>query len=206
MWGKRKEEEAPAPRPAAPAPPVYAEPVKKEVMPVSSTPVRSPEPEVPRNVATIGKSVAVKGKIDSREELFVDGEVEGTIEMSEHRLTIGPNGNVAAGIRAREIVILGRVQGDVEVVDKIDIRKDAKLVGNIKTARIIIEDGAYFKGSIDIVKPGEPVVKPIVAAPPPPVAVAPAPRPQPVLAPAPQAAAAAGTAAPSSAPASPLRP
>ena len=73
--------------------------------------------------------------------------------MQEHRLTVGPNGKVVAGIKAREIVVLGAIQGNVDASDKIDIRKDAKLVGDIKAARIVIEDGAYFKGSIDIVKP-----------------------------------------------------
>ncbi|MSV30880.1 MAG: polymer-forming cytoskeletal protein [Bryobacterales bacterium] len=159
MWGKKKDEEAPPPplRQAPPPPPVFTESIKKEIMPVSSMPVRSAEPEMSKYIATVGKSVTVKGQIFSREELLVDGEVEGTIELVEHRLTIGPNGNVRAAIKAREIVILGSVQGNVEVTDKIDIRKDAKLVGDIKTARIIIEDGAYFKGSIDIVKPGEAV-------------------------------------------------
>ena len=98
----------------------------------------------------LGKSVMVKGQIYSREDLTIDGEVEGTVELQEHRLTVGPNGRVLASIKAREIVVLGTVQGNVEAADKIDIRKDAKLVGDIKTARIVIEDGAYFKGSIDI--------------------------------------------------------
>jgi cytoskeletal protein CcmA (bactofilin family) len=71
----------------------------------------------------------------------------------EHRLTIGPNGTVHAGIKAREVLALGTIHGNVEATEKIEIRKDAKLVGDIRTARIIIEDGAYFKGSIDIVKP-----------------------------------------------------
>lgn len=102
--------------------------------------------------ATIGKAVMVKGQIFSREDLVIDGEVEGTVELQEHRLTVGPNGKVAAGIKAREIVVLGAIHGNVEATDKIDIRKDAKLVGDIKTARIVIEDGAYFKGSIDITK------------------------------------------------------
>jgi cytoskeletal protein CcmA (bactofilin family) len=94
----------------------------------------------------------VKGQIHSREDLTIDGEVEGTVELTEHRLTVGPNGRVQAGIKAREIVVLGAVHGNVEATDKIDIRKDAKLIGDIKTARIVIEDGAYFKGSIDIVR------------------------------------------------------
>ena len=89
----------------------------------------------------------------------------------EHKVTIGPNGTVHASVKAREVVALGTIQGNVEATDKIEIRKDARLVGDIRTARIIIEDGAYFKGSIDIVKP-----EPVKAAarppqtPPPPVA------------------------------------
>jgi cytoskeletal protein CcmA (bactofilin family) len=85
--------------------------------------------------------------------LYVDGDVEGTIELQEHRLTIGPNGKVHSSVKAREVVVLGNIQGNVDASDKLEIRKDARLVGDIKTARIIIEDGAYFKGSIDIVKP-----------------------------------------------------
>jgi cytoskeletal protein CcmA (bactofilin family) len=118
------------------------------------------EPEVKGNAATIGKAVKVVGQIFSREDLFVDGEIEGTVEALEHKLTVGPNGNVKASVKAREVVALGSVQGNVEATDKIEIRKDAKLVGDIRTARIIIEDGAYFKGSIDIVKPEPAKVKP----------------------------------------------
>ena len=79
--------------------------------------------------------------------------MEGTVEALEHKLTIGPNGIVRATVKAREVVALGTIQGNVEAAEKIEIRKDAKLTGDIRTARIIIEDGAYFKGSIDIVKP-----------------------------------------------------
>src|SRR3974390_2325452 len=103
--------------------------------------------------ATIGKAVRVVGQIYSKEDLFVDGDLEGTVEALEHKLTIGPNGTVHASVRAREVVALGSIKGNVEATDKIEIRKDAKLTGDIRTARIIIEDGAYFKGSIDIVKP-----------------------------------------------------
>ena len=111
------------------------------------------EPETSRGgSATIGKAVKIAGQIYSREDLYVDGDVEGTIELMDHKLTIGPNGKVHAGVKAREVVALGVIQGNVEASDRIEIRKDAKLVGDIKTARIIIEDGAYFKGSIDIVK------------------------------------------------------
>jgi len=103
--------------------------------------------------ATIGKAVKIIGQILSKEDLYVDGDVEGTVEAPDHKLTIGPNGTVHATVKAREVVALGSIQGNVEAAERIDIRKDAKLVGDIRTARIVIEDGAYFKGSIDIVKP-----------------------------------------------------
>jgi len=102
--------------------------------------------------AVLGKSVNVKGHILSREDLTIDGEVEGTVEMQEHRLTIGPNGKVRASVKAREVIVLGTLHGNVETGDRIDIRKEAKLVGDIKTARIVIEDGAYFKGNVDIMR------------------------------------------------------
>lgn len=133
-----------------------------EGIPLSTMPVRSADPDYARGAATIGKTVAIKGQIFSREDLFVDGEVDGSIEMAENRLTVGPNGKVNAGVKAREIVVLGTVLGNVDAVDRIEIRKEARLVGDIKTARIVIEDGAYFKGSIDIVKQEAP--KPVAAA------------------------------------------
>src|SRR6478736_5096461 len=159
MWNRRKEEEQPAPKPvAAPQPaqqPVRPQPAK-EGIPMSTVPSRPTESfDAPRaGNAVLGKSVIVKGQILSREDLTVDGEVEGTIEMQEHRLTIGQNGKVRASVKAREIIVLGTLHGNVETGDRIDIRKEAKLVGDIKTARIVIEDGAYFKGNIDISKAG----------------------------------------------------
>jgi cytoskeletal protein CcmA (bactofilin family) len=127
---------------------------------MSSMPMRptSYEPP-PAGSATIGKAVMIKGQIFSREDLVIDGEVEGTVEAHEHRVTIGQHGKVQASIKAREIVVLGTIQGNVEATEKIDIRKDAKLLGDIKTSRIVIEDGAYFKGSIDITKDAKPQPK-----------------------------------------------
>jgi len=118
--------------------------------------------------AVLGKSVIVKGQILSREDLTIDGEVEGTVEMQEHRLTIGPNGKVRASVKAREVIVLGTLHGNVETGDRIDIRKEAKLVGDIKTARIVIEDGAYFKGNVDIIRaevPRPAAVAPAASAP-----------------------------------------
>ncbi len=159
MWNKRREEDPPKaytpPNPVGATAPVAPHPVetKKEATPVSTTPMGRMEPESRGGSATIGKAVKIVGQIYSKEDLFVDGDLEGTVEAMEHKLTIGPNGTVHAGVKAREVVVLGTIQGNVEATDKIEIRKDAKLVGDIHTARIIIEDGAYFKGSIDIVKP-----------------------------------------------------
>ncbi len=158
MWNKRRDEEV-APRPnAVPAPPPVD--VNREPAPAPVTP--KPQPEQTRGVAAIGKSVLIKGQILSREDLYLDGEMEGTVEVPEHRLTIGPHARLQASIRAREVVVLGTVNGNVEAMDKLDIRKDAKLVGDIKTGGIVIEDGAYFKGSIDIVRGAE--AKPARAA------------------------------------------
>ena len=158
MWGKKDE---PAPKPAFTTPPKPAPPapnpteVKKETTPLApNVPYGKAEPDAQRGgSATIGKAVKIVGQIFSREDLYVDGDVEGTIELLEHKLTVGPNGKVQAAVKAREVVALGTIQGNVEAHDRLEIRKDAKLVGDIRTARIIIEDGAYFKGSIDIVKP-----------------------------------------------------
>jgi cytoskeletal protein CcmA (bactofilin family) len=168
MWNKKREEEPLRPSATPPVPP--ANPVsvnkpvevRKETSTVSSMPPARFEAEPRGGAATIGKAVKVVGQIFSREDLYVDGEVEGTVEALEHKLTIGPNGTVRATIKAREVVALGAIHGNVEATDKIEIRKDAKLTGDIRTARIIIEDGAYFKGSIDIVKP-EPVKAPAKA-------------------------------------------
>jgi cytoskeletal protein CcmA (bactofilin family) len=120
---------------------------------MSSAPAPVPHASESRGPAIIGKSVMIKGQIFSREDLTIDGEIDGSVELHEHRLTVGPNGKLQAGVKAREVVVLGTIHGNVEASDKIDIRKDAKLVGDIKTTRIVIEDGAYFKGSIDIVRP-----------------------------------------------------
>lgn len=172
MWTKRTQDEPlpnPVARPSGTAPvaPV-AETNRREFTSPMSTPARNFEPEsggYRSGSAALGKNVTVKGQIFAREDLTIDGEVEGTIECHEHRLTIGPNARVQAGLKAREIIIHGSIQGNVEAVDKIDIKKEAKLVGDIKTTRIVIEDGAYFKGSIDISKASKPAAAPVAAAP-----------------------------------------
>ncbi len=150
MWKRREDEQ--------PVTPV------KEAIPVVSPVERKLEPEREATasrsgIATIGKSVLVKGQLSGSEDLYIDGEVEGMVELRDHNLTIGPNGRVNADLNAKDIVVLGRVKGNVRASDRLEIRKTGSVVGDIVTARVIIEDGAYFKGSIDIQKAG-PAPKP----------------------------------------------
>jgi cytoskeletal protein CcmA (bactofilin family) len=171
MWNRPKKEEEYAPKPVS-APPTSSE-LAKEGIPMSTLPTRSGElhhDSSRGSSAVLGKSVIVKGEIHGREDLTIDGEVEGTVELQEHRLTIGPNGKVNATVKAREVVVLGTLHGNVETRDRVEIRKEAKLVGDIRTARIVIEDGAYFKGTIDIVRVETPRPQAVAAPKPQPVA------------------------------------
>ena len=113
--------------------------------------------EVPERTRTspvatlLGSSVKITGKIFSIGDLYIAGIVDGTVEAREI-LTIGPGGMVHADLTASEVVVLGEVNGNIEATEKIEIRRDAKVTGDIRTSRLIVEDGAYFKGSIDIVR------------------------------------------------------
>jgi cytoskeletal protein CcmA (bactofilin family) len=95
----------------------------------------------------------VKGEVSGSESLYVDGKVEGSISLAGNRVTIGRNGQVAANITAREVVVLGKVKGNITASDRVDIRSEGSLTGDVIAQRISIEDGAYFKGGIDIRKP-----------------------------------------------------
>jgi cytoskeletal protein CcmA (bactofilin family) len=128
------------PEPARPLPPAPApEPVNRA--PVSAG-----------DQATIGKGLTIKGEITGSESLFIDGKVEGSINLPGNRVTVGRNGQVTASVNAREIVILGKVRGNVSATDRVDIRAEGALTGDVAAARISIEDGAFFKGGIDIRK------------------------------------------------------
>jgi len=105
--------------------------------------------------ATIGKSLVIKGEVTGSESLYIDGRVEGSINLAGNRVTVGRNGVVSANINAREIVVLGKVRGNLTASDRVDIRSDGSLTGDVVAARISIEDGAFFKGGIDIRKAGQ---------------------------------------------------
>src|SRR5947207_4152561 len=149
VWNKRNDEPLPLRPPSEPvrsAPP--PSPPRPEPAPIQAQAL----PPAARQSATIGAAMSIKGEIRAREELVVDGEVEGLLE-SQSLITVGPSGKVKANIQAREVVIYGSVRGNVEVSEKLAIREQGSLIGDIKSAGISIDDGAYFKGSIDIIRP-----------------------------------------------------
>ena len=154
MWNKRNDE----PNTVR----TQGEPMRNSApMPIAPSPMAPAAPaatmSAPKQSAVIGPSMTIKGEIRAREELLVDGEVEGLLE-SQSLLTVGANGRVRGNIKARQVAIFGRVHGNVEVTEKIAIREQGSLIGDIKAAGISIDDGAYFKGSIDIVR-SEPKVE-----------------------------------------------
>ena len=105
-------------------------------------------------VANIGKSVVIRGELSGSEDLYIDGQVDGVIEMKGNRLTIGPNGRVKANVNARSAVIQGKLEGNVRAAERVDLKQSAIVLGDIATQRISIEDGAYFKGGVDIQREG----------------------------------------------------
>ena len=108
-----------------------------------------------RATARLGASLHVKGEITGSEDLLVDGSVEGLIQLDERKLTVGATAKLTADIIAREVVVYGSVKGNLRAKDRIEIKKDGSVNGDLTTARISIEDGAYFKGSIEIDKSAE---------------------------------------------------
>ena len=134
----------PTPEPIRPLPPAAPAP----------EPVRVAPPAASGEQATIGKGLFIKGEITGSESLFIDGKVEGSVNLPGNRVTVGRNGQVAASITAREIVVLGKVRGNMSATDRVDIRAEGSLSGDVAAARISIEDGAFFKGGIDIRKAG----------------------------------------------------
>jgi cytoskeletal protein CcmA (bactofilin family) len=104
-------------------------------------------------MANIGKSLTLKAQITGEEDVFVDGQLEGSVELKNHNLTVGINGRVSANVIARNVFVEGNLTGNVVATEKVEIRKTGSLQGDLTTGGVTIEDGAYFKGSIDIARP-----------------------------------------------------
>ncbi len=132
---------------------------KESSLGVSPSDQRTRVQEEPKSavsdLAVIGRAMVIKGDVRSREGLYVDGELDGSLELTDSRLTVGPNGRITADITAREIEILGCVTGDLEASKRIAIRSRGRLIGDLRTPAIVIEEGAYFKGKIEIVESAE---------------------------------------------------
>jgi cytoskeletal protein CcmA (bactofilin family) len=111
-------------------------------------------------IAHIGKSLAIKGELSASEDLSIDGQVEGTVELQDHNLTVGASGRAHANVNAKEVIVLGSVKGNVNALGRIEIRRSGSVIGDLVTARLTIEEGAHFRGSIDIKKPAAPPAKP----------------------------------------------
>lgn len=154
MWKPTNQAPTTPSRPGEPERPAMPTPVTSAPGIEPSTPPR-PVAASTADQATIGKSLVIKGEVTGSESLYIDGRVEGSINLAGNRVTVGRNGVVSANINAREIVVLGKVRGNLTASDRVDIRSDGSLTGDVVAARISIEDGAFFKGGIDIRKAGQ---------------------------------------------------
>jgi cytoskeletal protein CcmA (bactofilin family) len=157
MWKPRPEDSKPmSTNPSQPGQP--AQPVPPPVVAATpSIPTPTQHKEIPKasdphraDVGHIGKSVQIKGELTGSEDLYLDGSIEGTVDLRDHSLIIGPNGKIKAGISARDLVVHGRVEGNITATGRVELRKSCTLIGDVSTQRIVIEDGAFFKGAIDI--------------------------------------------------------
>jgi cytoskeletal protein CcmA (bactofilin family) len=148
MW-KRDE----AVKPTAPQPAGMGAPVP----PIQQATVPMPQPEhrrIERDVVNIGKSVVIKGELSGSEDLTIEGQVDGKIELKDHALTIGPNGKIKAHIFAKSVIVLGEVNGNVNASEKVDIRDGGSVDGDIVSPRVAIAEGAHFRGSVDMQRKG----------------------------------------------------
>ena len=143
MW---KRDEAVRPAPAQPAAP------QTPVAPAEASPSARPDTAKrnERDVVNIGKSVVIKGELNGSEDLTIEGQVEGTIQLRDHILTIGPNGKIKAQIFAKAVIVLGAVTGNVTASEKVDIRDNGSVDGDIISPRVAIAEGAHFRGSVDM--------------------------------------------------------
>ena len=160
MWGKKKPDTPQAAHPETKnsitnQPPKPAPATWEDKSAMSTDAMRPLGATADRATARLGASLQVKGEISGNEDLMIDGSVEGLIQLEERKLTVGPTAKVTADIIAREVVVFGNVKGNLHAKDRIEIKKDGSVNGDLTTARIMIEVGAYFKGSIEIDKSPE---------------------------------------------------
>src|SRR5581483_9981196 len=142
------------------------------VRPPSGQPTAAPQPPTPipaagtgsraevshhmeKDIVNIGKSVVIKGELNGSEDLTIEGHVEGTIQLRDHVLTIGPNGRIKAQVFAKSVIVLGEVTGNVTASDKVDIRDNGSVDGDIVAPRVAIAEGAHFRGSVDMQRKGQ---------------------------------------------------
>jgi cytoskeletal protein CcmA (bactofilin family) len=159
MW---KRDEAVKPQaPPSPAPPAAT---VTPSAPTVSTPSHDVRPSGTRDVVHIGKSVVIKGELNGSEDLTIEGHVEGKIELRDHVLTIGPNGRIRAAVFAKAVIVVGEVVGNVTATEKVDIRDNGSVDGDIISPRVAIAEGAHFRGSVDMKKAGGAPPKPEIKA------------------------------------------
>ena len=161
MWGNQKKPETPQTAPPGPKnfstnqAPKPAPATWEGTNAMSTDAMRPLGATADRATARLGPSLHIKGEISGNEDLLIDGSVEGLIQLDERKLTVGATAKLTADIIAREVVVYGSVKGNLRAKDRIEIKKDGSVNGDLTTARISIEDGAYFKGSIEIDKSAE---------------------------------------------------
>ena len=146
MW-KRDESVKPA---AAPA----QTPATAPSAPAAAAPSAEPRAQFGRDMVNIGKSVVIKGELSGSEDLTIEGHVEGRIDLKDNVLTIGPNGKIKAEVFAKAVVVLGEVTGNVTASEKVDIRDNGSVDGDIASPRVAIAEGAHFRGSVDMQRAG----------------------------------------------------
>jgi cytoskeletal protein CcmA (bactofilin family) len=153
MW-KRDDAVKPA-APAAPAAPAQTTTHSPAAETAATRPMAgNAQHGLERNAVNIGKSVVIKGELNGSEDLTIEGQVEGKIELRQNVLTIGPNGRIKAQVFAKAVIILGEVVGNVSATEKVDIRDNGSVDGDIASPRVAIAEGAHFRGSIDMQKAG----------------------------------------------------
>jgi cytoskeletal protein CcmA (bactofilin family) len=151
MWNSNKQpqNDYPAPAPAQPSTFPAAPAASTFNSSPAAAPVRSNVPAA-KNLATLGSGLTVKGQISGDEDLQVEGKVEGPITLKGQRLTVGSSGEIVSDVHAREVIVYGKVRGNLFAEDRVEVKKDGSVIGNITGGRVLIEDGAYLKGQIEI--------------------------------------------------------